>query len=213
MSLTRASRLGVILLTAGAVTVAGVAIWLKTTREILADFSLPTHAEAVSRDFAVDHDGPLYKMNVRFGSAISETMARCLLGATKSDRYPDLDCGDTAPVLEFTWELRRDGQTGGSGSSGETGTVLATDGETQVAIVAFPAQKNHRYQVTLKSERNADRIEIPSPRVQIELDSFVKEGIFIIAAILDVLAVLLCLVGFTMLAFGFLRGRLKRASA
>jgi hypothetical protein len=174
---------------------------------------MPTHAEVISRDFAVDHDGPLYEMKVRFGSAISETMARCLLGATKSERYPDLDCGNFTPDLKFTWELRRDGQTGGSGSSADTGNVLTRDGVTQVAIVAFPAQRTHRYQVTLKPERNADNVGIPSPRVQIELDPFVKEDIFILGAILDVLAAVLCLVGFVMLALAFVRGRLKQASA
>jgi hypothetical protein len=82
-----------------------------------------------------------------------------------------------------------------------------------VAIVAFPAQRTHQYQATLKSERNADNVGIPPSRVQIELDSFVKEDIFIIGAILDVLATVLCLVGFAMVALAFLRGRLKRASA
>ncbi|MGC2283796.1 MAG: hypothetical protein WA542_00975 [Candidatus Acidiferrum sp.] len=213
MKLSRASKVGVFLLTAGAVTLLGVAIWLKTTREILADFPMPMYAETVSRNFSVDHDGPLYEMRVHFGSAVSETTARCLLGATKSDRYPDLDCSNITPALKFSWELRRDGQTGGSGSSANTGTVLTRDGVTQVAIVAFPAQKNHRYEVTLKFERNADNVGIPPPRVQIELDSFVKEDLFIVGAILDTLAVILGLVGLTMLAIDFVRARLKRDSA
>jgi hypothetical protein len=98
MKLSRTSKVGVFLLTAGAVTFLGVAIWLKTTREILADFPMPMHGETISRDFSVEHDGPLYKMRVHFGSAISETTARCLLGATKSERYPDLDCRNIKPA-------------------------------------------------------------------------------------------------------------------
>jgi hypothetical protein len=213
MKLSRTSKVGVFLLTAGAVTLLGVAIWFKTTREILADFPMPMRAETVSRDFSVDHDGPLYKMRVHFGSTVSETTARCLLGATKSDRYPDLDCSNITPGLKFSWELRRDGQTGGSGSSANTGTVLTRDGVTQVAIVAFPAQRNHRYEVTLKFERNADNIGIPPPRVQIVLDSFVKEDLYIVGAILDTLAFTLCLVGLAMLVVAFVRARLKRDSA
>jgi len=174
---------------------------------------MPMRAETVSRDFSVDHDGPLYKMRVHFGSAVSETTARCLLGATKSDRYPDLDCSNITPGLKFSWELRRDGQTGGSGSSANSGTVLTRDGVTQVAIVAFPAQKNHRYEVTLKFERNADNVRIPPPKVQIELDSFFKEDLYIVGAILDTLAVTLCLVGLAMLVVAFVRARLKRDSA
>ncbi len=213
MKLSRTSKVGVFLLTAGAVTLLGVAIWFKTTREILADFPMPMRAETVSRDFSVDHDGPLYKMRVHFGSAVSETTARCLLGATKSDRYPDLDCSNITPGLKFSWELRRDGQTGGGGSSANSGTVLTRDGVTQVAIVGFPAQKNHRYEVTLKFERNADNVRIPPPKVQIELDSFFKEDLYIVGAILDTLAVTLCLVGLAMLVVAFVRARLKRDSA
>jgi hypothetical protein len=213
MELSRTSKVGVFLLTAGTVTLLGVAIWLKTTREILADFPMPVHAETVSRDFSVDHDGPLYTMSVHFGSAVPETTARCLLGATKSDRYPDLDCSNITPSLKFSWELRRDGQTGGSGSSANTGTVLTRDGVTRVAIVGFPAQKNHRYEVTLKFERNANNTEISTPRVQIELDSFVKEDLYIVGAILDALAVVMCLVGLAMLAVALVRATLKRDSA
>ena len=213
MKLSRTSKVGVFLLTAGAVTLLGVAIWFKTTREILADFPMPMRAETVSRDFSVDHDGPLYKMRVHFGSPLSETTARCLLGATKSERYPDLDCSNITPALKFSWELRRDGQTGGSGSSANAGTVSTRDGVTQVAIVAFPAQRNHRYEVTLKFERNADNVGIPPPKVQIVLDSFVKEDLYIVGAILDTLAFTLCLVGLAMLVVAFVKARLKRDSA
>jgi len=213
MKLSRTSKVGVFLLTAGAVTLLGVAIWFKTTREILADFPMPMRAETVSRDFSVDHDGPLYKMRVHFGSTVSETTARCLLGATKSDRYPDLDCSNITPGLKFSWELRRDGQTGGSGSSANAGTVSTRDGVTQVAIVAFPAQRNHRYEVTLKFERNADNVGIPPPKVQIVLDSCVKEDLYIVGAILDTLAFTLCLVGLAMLVVAFVKARLKRDSA
>ncbi len=76
---------------------------------------MPMHAETISREFAVDHDGPLYKMKVHFGSAISETTARCLLGAAKSELYPDLDCTNITPAFKFSWELHRDGQILGSG--------------------------------------------------------------------------------------------------
>jgi hypothetical protein len=55
-------------------------------------------------------------MVARFDRSVSETTARCLLGATNSDLYPELDCSGIAPLLKFTWELRRDGQFGGSGS-------------------------------------------------------------------------------------------------
>jgi len=84
---------------------------------------------------------------------------------------------------------------------------------TQVMVVAFPAQKNHRYEVTLKFERNAENGAIPPPKVQIALDSFVKEDLNIAGAILDVAAVILCLVGLAMLAVALVRARLKRETA
>ncbi len=84
---------------------------------------------------------------------------------------------------------------------------------TQVVIVAFPAQRRRRYEVTLKFERNADNVGIPPASVQIELDSSVKESVFIVGAILDALAVVMCLVGLAMFAVAFVRARLKRDSA
>ena len=157
--------------------------------------------------------GPLYEMKVQFGSAVSETTARCLLGATKSERYPDLDCSNISPVLKFSWELRRDGHTGGTGSSADTGTVLTRDGMTEVMVVAFPAQKNHQYEVTLTFERNAENGPTPPPKVGIELDSFVKEDLYTDGAILDVAAGLLCLLGLALLVVALVRTRLKREAA
>jgi len=206
---SRTSRVGAFLVTAGVVTLLGVAAWLKTTREIFADIPMPMRAETISRNFAVDHDGPLYEMKVHFDGAVSETTARCLLGATKSDRYPDLDCGNIQPVLKFSWELRRDGHTGGSGSSADTGTVLTRDRITQVMVVAFPAQKHHRYEVTLKFERNAENLAIRPPSVQIKLDSFAKEDLFFVGAVSDVVALALCLAGLVMLAIALVRTRLR----
>jgi len=65
MKLSRTSKAGALLLTTGVVTILGVAIWLKTTRETLADIPMPMRAGTISRDFAVDHDGPLYEMKVQ----------------------------------------------------------------------------------------------------------------------------------------------------
>ena len=129
MKLTRASKAGLALLTFGAVTLLGVVIWLKSTHEVLAEISMPMHPETVRREFVVDHDGPLYTMK-NFEGVVPETTARCLLGATKSDVHPDLDCSNVAPVLKFAWQLDRDGQTDGSGSSANQGTLLTRDGVT-----------------------------------------------------------------------------------
>jgi len=72
-----------------------VAIWLKSTRTILADIPMPMRAGAVTKDFTVDYDGPIYSMQVRFDGKVSATEAICFLGGIKSDLHPDLNCGDT----------------------------------------------------------------------------------------------------------------------
>lgn len=186
-----------------------VAVWLKSTRTILADIPMPMHAGAITKDFTVDYDGPIYSMLVRFDGKVSTTEAICLLGGIKSDLHPDLNCGDTAPLLKFSWQLQRDGKVGGSGSSVNTGSISTADGGLRVMIVGFPARKKHVYQVALKFDSDASRLAIPPPRVQIELDSFVREDLFVVGGILDSFASLLCLIGVVVFAVGFLWKRLN----
>jgi hypothetical protein len=50
-------------------------------------------------------------------------------------------------------------------------------------------------------------LKIPPPIVQIELDSFVKEDLFILGAILDSLAFVMCLVGVVLVTVSLLRNK------
>jgi hypothetical protein len=52
-------------------------------------------------------------------------------------------------------------------------------------------------------------LKIPPPIVQIELDSFVKEDLFILGAILDSLASVMCLVGVVLVTVSLLRKKFK----
>jgi hypothetical protein len=211
MKLTRLAKAGLVLLALGLVTFLGVAIWLKSTRTILADIPMPMRAEVVSRDFTVDYDGSIYQMVVRLDGSVSDTTAKCLLGATKSELYPNLDCRGTSPLLMFSWELRRDGRVGANGSSANMGSISKAEGASRVIIVGFPAQKKHQYAVTLKFDRDARNLAIPRPRVQIELDSFVTEDLFVVGGILDSVASGLCFFGVVMFSVSFLRTKLNRS--
>jgi len=82
-----------------------------------------------------------------------------------------------------------------------------------VGIVGFPARKKHQYHVALKLEENAGELTIPPPRVQVQLDSFVREDLIIAGALLDAIAFVLCLVGVAMVAVPFLRTRFRRLQA
>jgi hypothetical protein len=167
-------------------------------------------AEKVGRDFTVDYDGPIYSMYVMFDRSEPRTTAICLLGGEKSELYADLDCTHTAPLLKFSWELSRDGQFAGSGSSADMGSISTVDGLLRVSIVGFPARKKHQYHVALEFDENAGGLTIPPPRIQVKLDSFVREDIFIAGAFLNAIAFVLCLVGVVMVSVPFLRTRLRR---
>jgi hypothetical protein len=171
---------------------------------------MPMRAGAVTKDFTVDYDGPIYSMQVRFDGKVSATEAICPLGGIKSDLHPDLNCGDTAPLLKFSWQLKRDGKVGGSGSSANTGSISTADGGSHVMIVGFPARKKHAYQVTLQFDSDASKLAIPPPRLQIELDSFAREGLIVVEGIPNSFASLLCLIGVVVFALSFLRSRLNR---
>jgi len=210
MKLAFPARVGLGLVGVGLAAFLAVAIWMKTVRTTLADIPMPMRAETVGRDFTVDYDGPIYSMDVMFDRSVPEAHARCLLGATKSEIRPELDCSRTAPLLKFTWELRRDGQFAGSGSSADMGSSSTADGALRVGIVGFPARKKHQYHVALKFDENAGELTILAPRVQVELDSFAREDLSIAGALLDAIAFVLCLVGVAMVAVPFLRTKFSR---
>lgn len=207
MKLTLPGKIGLGLLALGLATFLAVAIWLKTVRTTLMDIPMPMRAGVTSKDFAVDYDGPIYTMEVQFDRSVSDTTARCLLGATKSELRPDLDCTGTAPLLKFSWELRRDGQFDGSGSSADMGSISRISGGPLVMIVGFPASRKHRYEATLTFDKNAGDLAILPPRVQVKLDSFAREDLIIVGAILDALGFILCLVGVAMVAVPLLRSK------
>ena len=83
------------------------------------------------------------------------------------------------------------------------GSISIADGASRVVIVGFPAQKKHRYTVTVKFDRDAHNLTIPPPRVQIELDSFVTEDLYVVGGILDYVASGLCFLGVVILSVHF----------
>jgi len=210
MKLILSVKIGLGLVGIGLATFLAVAIWMKTIRTTLLDVPMPMRAESVGSDFTVDHDGPLYTMDVTFDRSMPEVQTRCLLGATKSEVLSDLDCSRTAPLLKFSWELHSDGKFAGRGSSADMGSISGVDGASRVVIVGFPARKKHQYHLALQFEKNAGDLTIPPPRVQVELDAFVREDLLIGGALLDAIAFVLCLVGVVMIAVVFLRIRFRR---
>lgn len=210
MKPTPSAKAGLTVLVLGLAIFLAVAVWLKIVRRTLMDIPMPMHAGAVTKDFRIEYDGQMYVMAVQFDQSVSNDTARCLLGATKSERYPDLDCAKIAPLLKFSWELRCDGRVGGSGSSSEMGSVSRARGGPRVMIVGFPASKKHRYEAMLKFDRNADDLTVSPPRVQIEPDAFAREGFIIEGLILDVMGFGLCLIGAAMVVFPLLRAKFVR---
>ena len=90
-------------------------------------------------------------------------------------------------------------------------TSHAKGGAPQVMIIGLPASRKHRYEATLKFEENAGDLAIPPPRVQVDLDSFVREDLMIVGAILDALGFALCLVGVAMAVAPLLRSKFSRS--
>jgi len=210
MNLTKAPKIGVLFLALGLGILLGVAVWFETDREILADVPMPMRATTVKQQFTVDHDAPIYTLEVKFDGAISDADARCLLGTKDSELHPDLDCRAIAPVFEFTWELRQDGQIVGSGSSARVGTVRKSNDGTEAMVVGFPARTKHQYEIALKFNQDAPNAKTAPPRVRVKVDSFVREDRFIVGAVLDWVALAVCLAGVIILSVQFFRQRFLR---
>jgi hypothetical protein len=210
VKLTRIAKAGLVLTGLGLLIFVGVAIWLKSIRTTVADIPMPMRAAALQKDFTVDHDA-IYTMWVQSDRNIPLTTVKCLLGARKSELdAKELDCTNTPPLLKFSWELSRDGKSGGTGWSCEMGSSSTTDNTSNVDIVSFPAQKNHKYTVRLKFDQDASGLKISPPRVRIELDIFNREDFIWAGAAFDSIGFVLCIIGGEMFLVSFLRERINR---
>jgi len=89
------------------------------------------------------------------------------------------------------------------------GSISTARNEWNVTVVSFPAQKKHRYGLTLKFDEDASQSNVPPPRVRIELDPFSKEDFIFAGAEFDSLALLLGIVGASMFSVSFVRARFK----
>jgi hypothetical protein len=204
MKLTRTATAGLVLAGVGLLIFLSFAVWLESIRTTVVDIPMPMRAEATSKDFTVDYDA-LYTVWVGFDRSVLPGAAKCLLGGRTLGFNAELECKNTAPLLKFAWELRRDGQSGGTGSSADLGSSLTADNKLNVDIVTFPAQKKHRYTLTLKFDQNASGLKMPAPRVLIELDLFNREDFFFAGAAFDSIALALCVIGGAMFCFPFLK--------
>jgi hypothetical protein len=203
MRLTGPVKAGLVLVALGVATLAGIAIWIKTARTTVADFPISIHPGTVNQEFIADYDA-MYVMSVRFDRNISHTRAVCFLGGQELDQ--SLDCKDSPPLLKFSWQIFRDGQQmGTSGTSAITGSGPMND----VTIVGFPTEKKHRYTLALTSQQDAGSLQIPRPRVRVELSPFNKEDFIFAAATFQFLGLVLCVIGVMILLVSFVRSKFK----
>jgi len=212
MKLPRAAKFGLVVTAVGVLIFLGVAIWMKTARTTVADFPVPMHPGTISQDFTVDYDA-IYTMSVQVDRNIPATTASCLLGGHKPEVDMAMACKNTPALLKFSWELSRDGQAGGTGTSAEMGNSSFTDKTLDITIVSFPARKNHKYTAELKFDQDASTLKLLPPRVRIDLDIFNREDFIFAGAGFDSVGLALCLVGGTMFLVSFLRARSRAKNA
>jgi hypothetical protein len=210
MKLIRVSKIGLVLVGFGLLIILGYAIWAKSIRTTVLDIRVPMKGEAVSQDFSVDYDA-LYTIWVKFDRSVSLHEARCLLGAKKSELDADLDCKDFAPLLKFAWALSRDAKNGATGLSDDLGSSSTEENSQNVSIFSFPAQKKHRYTLTLKFEQEASILKMPPPKVKVELDIFNREDFIWAGAAFDSVGLLLCVTGTIMFSVPLLKAGFKQS--
>ena len=208
MKLSCVSKLGVVVGVVGVVLFVGTAVWLKSVRTTVADLSVTQTPGTITKDFTVDYDA-LYTLSIQLDPSVSPDTATCLLGGERSPLHAGVNCKDTPALLGFSWQLSRDGKVVGNGTSAEMGSSSSVSGLLDVTIVSFPAHRNHRYTMALVFGKDASQLKIPSPRARVELDIFNKEDFIWAGALYDSVALVLCLVGVTMVLVPVLRARFK----
>ena len=203
MRLTVPVKSGLVFIAVGVATFAGTAIWLKTALTTVAEFPIPIHPGTVNQEFIAAYDAR-YVMCVRFDRDISHTRVVCFLGGQELDQ--SLDCKDSPPLLKFSWQIFRDGQ-----QIGTTGTsAVRESGRNDVAIVGFPTEKKHRYTLALTSQQDASSLQIPRPRVWVELSPSYKEDVIFAGATFQFFGLVLCATGATILLVSFVRSKFKQ---
>jgi hypothetical protein len=204
MSLAGPVKSGLVVVALGVSTLVGTAIWLKTTRTTVIDFPISIHPGTVSQEFTADYDAT-YVMSVRFDPSISHTKAVCFLGGQESDQ--SLDCRDSPPLLKCSWQIFRDGQQiGNAGTSAITGSGPSN----VVTIVGFPTQKKHRYTLALTFLQDASSLQIPRPRVRVELSPFNKEDFIFVGAAFQFSGFVLCVIGAAIVLISLVRSKFAR---
>ena len=179
-------------------------------RTTVLDIPVPMKAETVSRDFSVDYDA-LYTVWVKFDRSVSLHEAHCLLGGGKLEIDADQNCREFAPLLKFAWTLSRNGTGEATGLSDDLGSSLTENNSLNVSIFSFHAQKKHKYSLTLKFERDASSLNIPLPKVRVELDIFNREDFIWAGAVFDSLGFLLCVMGVAMFSVPLLKARFSQS--
>ena len=208
MKLSRVSKLGIVVAVVGVVLFIGTAVWLKSIRTTVADIAISQTPATITKDFTVDYDA-LYTLSIRLDPSVSQDTATCLLGGEKSPLHAGVDCKDIPPLLGFTWQLSRDGKVIGTGTSAEMGSSSSVSGPLDVTIVSFPARRNHLYTMALVFVEDVSLLKIPSPRARVEVDIFNREDFIWAGAWFDSIALVLGLVGATMVFVPILRARFK----
>jgi hypothetical protein len=208
MKLSRVSKIGTVVTVVGVFIFVGTAVWLKSVRTIVADIPITQTPSTITKDFTVDYDA-LYTLSIQFDPSLPPDTATCLLGGENSELHSGVDCKNAPPLLGFSWHLGCDGKAAADGTSAEMGSSSTVSGPLRVAIVSFHARRNHLYTMFLRFDKDASQLKIPPPRARVELDIFNKEDFVWVGALFDSLALLLCLVGTTMIVVPILLARLK----
>jgi hypothetical protein len=148
-----------------------------------------------------------YEVAVDFESKFDRHQMECMLGG---EANPDV-CKGIPSLIDISWELFEGERVAAEGNSGNTSGMLTESGALyERPIGSFKAQKGHRYRLVLQVKRDASELNIADPRIMVQIPRLYWEDHAMGVGLGKLLAVILGLIGMTILAGTFNFRRLKR---
>lgn len=158
-------------------------------------------------EIQTDRDGEygiLIDLEEKFGMHRME----CQLGPEGSNSG---SCEGIASLIDISWELFERKKIVAEGSSGDIPPGINWSSTIERLIGKFKAQKGHRYTLVLDIKRDASELNVANPKIEIEVDRGISKDYAVGTHILRLEAVILGLLGITVLvSLVRLRRRIRR---
>jgi hypothetical protein len=229
----RLRKTGLALLPVGLALAAGLHFWVRAHARRAVDVPINLSIGHCIVEFTPHLTAP-YEISIDVDENIAKrnnfplATLNCLLGMPrpiplqKCDNTPSsllkciptwspANCENTPAVVDATWTLSSDAKIGAAWGSSDEG--LGRSSEAHRNLGGFDAYSGQRYTLDINFLKDGSRLAVLNPRLTVFLTSEVGIALWLWYVVGGLIAILLWLIGITLLLISFLKARRKKATA